>query len=195
MTKKYVLWGRKNTFSNEKIRFMAKNTFLSSMTKKNIFWLWFQVNLVIRLRQSRDRDTMVSSCSVTGERKPEEEERRQRHLKNFFSEISPNKDLTDFRGCSLDQVSVLFNFFAAKVLLWWNKCKGYHLAHILPLYWLGYAMLWYAMTYHDMLCQDIPWHAMLCYAVLCCAVLCCAVLCCAVLCCAVLCCAVLCCAW
>jgi len=37
-----------------------------------------QVNLVIRLRQSRDRDTMVSSCAVHGERGAEEEERQRR---------------------------------------------------------------------------------------------------------------------
>jgi len=77
----------------------------------------FQVNLLIRLRQTRDRDTMVSSCAVHGERGTEEEERqRRRGQRGFYQnpsgDNSPNQDLTDYRGCSLD-TEVMPNFNAA----------------------------------------------------------------------------------
>jgi len=69
------------------------------------------VSLVIRLRQNRDRDTMISSCSVIGERRHDEEEQRKRHQRNFLSENSPTRDLTDYRGCSIDED--IFPNFAA----------------------------------------------------------------------------------
>lgn len=60
---------------------------------------------MIRLRQTRDRDTMISSCSVIGERHRHEQEEveRNRRQRNFLNENSPSRDLTDFRGCSLDE--------------------------------------------------------------------------------------------
>jgi len=72
------------------------------------------VNLVIRLQQSRNRDTMVSSCMVQGSRGPEEEEKqRRRSERGFYQQVFGNKNFLYQR-----EGEILLGILSAYLVLW-----------------------------------------------------------------------------